>query len=97
MDMYHQHKSQMYEWLPFNMGVLDQVPATDAERRVWMGEFRKHGWNADPFRAKLVELYGAERGGKIKYCEAFQDSEYGTRLTRENLHHYFPFLPVKGN
>jgi len=93
MDMYHQHTSQMYEWLPFNMGILDQVPASDSERRAWMGKLRKSGWNADPYRAKLVELYGAERGGKIQYCEAFQDSEYGTRLTKENMHYYFPFLP----
>jgi LmbE family N-acetylglucosaminyl deacetylase len=94
MDMYHQHTSQMYEWLPFNMGILDQVPATDSERRAWMGKLRKSGWNADPYRARLVELYGAERGGKIQYCEAFQDSEYGTRLTTENMHYYFPFLPA---
>jgi len=92
MDMYHQHKSQFYEWLPFNAGILDQVPTTDAERRKWMGENRKSLWVADPFRAKLIELYGAEKGGKIKYCEAFQDSEYGTRLTKENIGYYFPFL-----
>jgi LmbE family N-acetylglucosaminyl deacetylase len=95
MDMYHQHTSQMYEWLPFNMGILDQVPATDAERRAWLGKMRKSGWNAEPFRAKLIELYGADRGSKINYCEAFQDSEYGTRLTRENMHYYFPFLPAQ--
>lgn len=95
MDMYHQHKSQMYEWLPFNMGILDQVPATDAERRAWMGKLRKHGWDAEPYRAKLIEFYGAERGSKIQYCEAFQDSEYGTRLTKENVHYYFPFLPTE--
>lgn len=93
MDMYHQHTSQMYEWLPFNQGVLDQVPATDKERRAWMGNLRKSGWNADPFRAKLVEFYGADRGNKIKYCEVFQDSQYGTRLTKENINYYFPFLP----
>jgi N-acetylglucosamine malate deacetylase 1 len=97
MDMFHQHTSQVYEWLPFNHGVLDQVPASDAERRAWLGKMWKSNWDADPFRAKLVELYGAERGNKIKYCEAFQDSEYGTRLTKENLHYYFPFLPENQN
>jgi len=95
MDMYHQHTSQMYEWLPFNMGILDQVPATDAERRAWLGKMRKYAWNAAPFRAKLVELYGAERGNKVQYCEVFQDSEYGMRLTKENLYYYFPFLPAQ--
>jgi LmbE family N-acetylglucosaminyl deacetylase len=92
MDMYHQHKSQMYEWLPFNMGILDQVPASDADRRIWLGKTRKSAEDATPFRNKLVELYGAERGAKIKYCEAFEDSGYGAKLTKENMLHYFPFL-----
>jgi LmbE family N-acetylglucosaminyl deacetylase len=93
IDMYHQHTSQMYEWLPFNRGILDQVPKTDADRRAWLGKMYKSNWDAEPYRAKLIELYGQDRGSKIKYCEAFEDSEYGTRLTKENLHYYFPFLP----
>jgi LmbE family N-acetylglucosaminyl deacetylase len=92
LDMYHQHTSQMYEWLPFNQGILDQVPAGDKERRDWLGKMRKEEWSAEPFRAKLIELYGAEKGKKIKYCEVFQDSEYGTRLTKENMAYYFPFI-----
>lgn len=95
MDMYHQHKSQMYEWLPFNRGNLDQVPATDADRRKWLGETRKGASDATPYRDKLIELYGKEKGEKIKYCEAFQDSGYGTRLTKENMFYYFPFLKQK--
>ncbi len=93
IDMYHQHTSQMYEWLPFNRGILDQVPKTDTERREWLAQ---QNWfantNGDLFRDKLIELYG-EKGKQIKQVEAFQDSEYGTRLTKENLYHYFPFLP----
>jgi LmbE family N-acetylglucosaminyl deacetylase len=92
LDMYHQHTSQMYEWLPFNQGILDQVPAGDKERREWLGKMRKEEWSAEPFRAKLIELYGPEKGKKIKYCEVFQDSEYGTRLTKENMAYYFPFI-----
>ena len=38
MDMLHCHVSQFYEWLPFNAGHLDQVPASDADRRRWLGE-----------------------------------------------------------
>jgi N-acetylglucosamine malate deacetylase 1 len=92
MDMYHQHTSQMYEWLPFNQGILDQVPATEKERRAWLGSRREFESGADQFRDKLNELYGKERAAKIKYCEAFQDSEYGTRLTKENIKYYFPFF-----
>lgn len=91
MDMYHQHTSQMYEWLPYNRGGLDEVPATDSERREWLGRTRKSGSEATRYRDKLIEQYGQEKGSEIKYCEAFQDSGYGTRLTKENLKHYFPF------
>ena len=92
MDMYHQHTSQMYEWLPFNRGNLDQVPSGEKERRAWLGETRKGGSDATPYRTKLIELYGMEKGSTVKYCEAFQDSGYGVKLTKENLKTYFPFL-----
>lgn len=92
MDMFHQHKSQMYEWLPFNENILDKVPASDTDRRKWLGEMKKGDYDATPYREKLIEIYGQERGSKIKYCETFEDSGYGTKLTKENLTHYFPFL-----
>ena len=92
IDMYHEHKSQMYEWLPYNRGGLNEVPKTDKERREWLGKTRKGGFEATPHRSKLIELYGETKGMSIKYCEAFQDSGYGTRLTKENMKIYFPFL-----
>ncbi len=91
IDMYHQHTSQMYEWLPFNRGELDQVPATEKERRAWLGKTWSSRSNAEPFRDMLIEHYGKEKGSQIKYCEPFEDSGYGTRLTKENIKHYFPF------
>ena len=93
IDMYHQHTTQMYEWLPFNRGNLSSVPATEEARRAWLGESRKSSFGAEPYRSKLIELYGPTRGASIRYCEAFQDSGYGTRLTKENMKTYFPFLP----
>ena len=30
IDMYHCHESQMYEWLPYNQGMLDAVPRDPA-------------------------------------------------------------------
>jgi LmbE family N-acetylglucosaminyl deacetylase len=94
MDMYHCHKSQMYEWLPFNAGILEQVPKNDLERRAWMAASRKKDSAAvaDQYRAKLIELYGEEKGARIRYAEAFEDSEYGSPLTPENLKVLFPFF-----
>ena len=94
IDMYHQHTSQMYEWLPFNRGQLDQVPATEKERRIWLGKTWGQRSNAEPFRAKLIELYGKEKGSKIKSCEAFQDSGYGTRLTEREYQILFSLLLI---
>jgi LmbE family N-acetylglucosaminyl deacetylase len=91
IDMYHQHTSQMYEWLPFNRGDLAKVPASEKERRIWLGKVWESRSNAEPFREKLIEHYGKEAGSKIKFCEAFQDSGYGTRLTEKNIKRYFPF------
>jgi len=34
------HVSQFYEWLAFNRGDLDKVPADRAARRKWMCEQR---------------------------------------------------------
>jgi LmbE family N-acetylglucosaminyl deacetylase len=91
IDMYHQHTSQVYEWLPYNRGALADVPEGERERREWLGKTWSTRSNAEPFRDKLIELYGNEKGRSIKYCEAFQDSGYGTRLTSGNLREYFPF------
>jgi N-acetylglucosamine malate deacetylase 1 len=93
VDMYHCHKSQMYEWLPYNQGILDQVPQGDAERRAWMAERQKRQWKAtaDRFRAKLVELYGTDKGNKVEYAEAYEISEYGSVPSKDELKRLFPF------
>jgi LmbE family N-acetylglucosaminyl deacetylase len=93
MDMYHCHESQMYEWLPFNRGTLDEVPKNDSERRTWLGERLKRNDRmiADKYRNKLIELYGKEKGSQIRYAEAFENSEYGYSLSDMNLKILFPF------
>ena len=94
IDMYDCHVSQVYEWLPWNSGVIDQVPKGKAERREWMAKYRREEAQliANKYRQKLIALYGAEKGAKIKYAEAFEDSEYGTRLNQENIPVLFPFI-----
>jgi LmbE family N-acetylglucosaminyl deacetylase len=87
IDMYHCHDSQVYEWLPYNGGYLDRVPKDPAERREWLGERWKprSGGPANRYRELLIKLYGQEKGSAVKYAEAFEVSEYGSRPSPERL------------
>jgi len=94
IDMYDCHVSQVYEWLPWNNGTISQVPKGIAERREWMAKSRRNEAEqiANKYRDKLIALYGAEKGSKIRYAEGFEDSEYGTRLNKANIQVLFPFF-----
>jgi len=49
---------------------------------------------ATQYRAKLVELYGKERGDAVKAAEAFEISEYGRRPNPDEIKRLFPFFPA---
>jgi LmbE family N-acetylglucosaminyl deacetylase len=94
IDMYHCHESQVYEWLPYNGGYLDQVPSDPVARRAWLGRrwgSRSRG-PAERYRDRLVELYGSAKGSSFQYAEAFEVSEYGSQPSPEELKKLFPFF-----
>jgi LmbE family N-acetylglucosaminyl deacetylase len=94
--MLHCHQSQFYEWLPYNGGYLDRVPAGEAERRLWLAEGvgRRIGPLADRYRDRVLDAYGPERGSRVRYIEAFEVSEYGAPLDGPARARLFPFLPA---
>ncbi len=96
VDMLHCHVSQFYEWLPYNVGQLDQVPATEPERREWLAEQLRSRLRrtADRYRELLVRTYGAEHGKRIEFIEAFEACEYGTPLDETAKEQLFGFLQV---
>ncbi len=97
MAMLAEHASQVFEWLPFNQGILDQVPQGESERHVWLTEHygARSVTIADRFRDLLGQFYGPEAAAAIRYAEAFETSEHGTPLTNESRHgRLFPFLPT---
>ncbi len=92
--MLHCHVSQFYEWLAYNTQTLDKVPQSDGERRAWLGErvrarLRKQ---AERFRPQLAQCYGAERGNKVEYAEAFEPCEYGSPLDDAAARRLFAFV-----
>jgi hypothetical protein len=87
------HASQFFEWLPYNAGILDEVPADESDRKAWLRqsmERRFHG-EAETFSRQLIERYGAERGEKIQFAEAFEVCEYGASLSPHMTRQLFPF------
>ncbi|MCX8036501.1 MAG: PIG-L family deacetylase [Candidatus Sumerlaeia bacterium] len=45
---------------------------------------------ANKYRDRLIELYGPEKGKAVKYAEAFELCEYGSRPSIEDLKKLFP-------
>ncbi len=85
------HASQYYQWLPWIDGKLKQVPRGAAARRKWLIKEWGHYFEsmANRFRDKLIARYGKEKGGKIKYAEAFEACEYGQRLDAKQIERFF--------
>jgi LmbE family N-acetylglucosaminyl deacetylase len=71
---------------------LPNAPTDDRERASYILELMKkrNAAVADQYRAKLVELYGAERGKTIQYAEAFGLNQYGRQPPVEELKKMFP-------
>jgi LmbE family N-acetylglucosaminyl deacetylase len=86
------HVSQFYEWLPWVDGKLDQVPTDPAERKAWLKSTR-YTPPTPEIRAALVKWYGADKGNRTKYYEAFEICEYGSRPDEARLRRLFPMLP----
>ncbi len=81
VEMMHRHASQMYEWIPWHQGVLDQVPADEDGRRKWLFGQRTppDAQRADRYRDKLIDRYGEQRGRSIRFAEMFEICEYGAQ------------------
>jgi LmbE family N-acetylglucosaminyl deacetylase len=95
IDMLDCHVSQVYEWLPYNMGLLDHVPDDAAERKRLLGEWFAGRLRqiADRYRDDLIRTYGERWGRMVEYAEAYEISEYAAPLDDTARRRLFPFLP----
>jgi LmbE family N-acetylglucosaminyl deacetylase len=94
IDMLDAHESQVYEWLAWHAGVLDEIPKDPAARKQWL-----RGWRlGEPremkpeWREALRRWYG-DAADAVQYAEAFELAEYGTQPDAEELRRLFPFVP----
>jgi len=91
LDMIDAHVSQMYEWLPWHAGRLDQVPADPKARRQWLAKNREFRVSK-VVRDHLVKQLGPEAAAKVRYAEAFELTEYGRHADEAELKRLFPFF-----
>jgi LmbE family N-acetylglucosaminyl deacetylase len=85
------HTSQMYEWLPWVGGTLDQVPANAAERRTWLARRWERSNVTDAHMPALRKYYG-NNAANVKYVESFEIAEYGHQPSEDEIRKLFPML-----
>ena len=93
IDMVDGDVSDVYEWLPWHDGKLDQVPKDPVARKQWLRSQRTSGVPA-AWKEALKKWYGAE-AASIHHAEAFEITEYGAQPTEAEIRRLFPFFPKK--
>lgn len=84
--------SQFGDVHSWQASTLPNVPKEDSLRQAYLLNLFKQR-NADianKYRTRLIELYGKEKGSKIKYAEAFELCQYGRQPDMEELKRLFP-------
>ncbi len=75
------------------------LPKTPAETKAALVKVRERLYKrfarpVEKYNAKLVETVGAQKAAAVKYAEAFELCEYGSRPTPEDLRRLFPLPKV---
>jgi LmbE family N-acetylglucosaminyl deacetylase len=88
------HTSQVYEWLPWIGGYLDQVPTDVSKREAWLATNRAVRITPE-VRISLEKWYGKEHATQVQHAEAFEVCEYGTQPNEADIRRMFPMLKKK--
>jgi LmbE family N-acetylglucosaminyl deacetylase len=95
VDALDAHVSQVYEWLPWVDGRLEEVPKDKAERRTWLSKTRARGSHPSDEVVKAVQKWYGVGHGRITHYEAFEICEYGARPDEARVRQLFPMLVRK--
>lgn len=90
------HESQYFEWLPWTIRSLEQVPESEEDRLNWLSEKRKPIITEEEKNC-LIKWYGKEQGTKITLAESFEICEYGRHPSLEEIIQLFPMLNNRNN
>lgn len=86
------HRSQLFEWLAYEAGLVDTVPADEDQKLGWVSDWvvRHVRPRAEKFRDELIARCGTERGRSLELIELFEISEYARQPDAAALRQLFP-------
>jgi LmbE family N-acetylglucosaminyl deacetylase len=89
------HQSQVYEWMPWTMGMLGEVPEMENidARKDWLKNTYLNREISDEQRQTLIKYYSERRAMSVLHAESFEIAEYGTYPTEEQIKMIFPMIP----
>jgi len=93
MDAICANVSQMYEWQPWIAGYEKDMPSDPAQYRQFTGNMYLPLSKVERFKNGVSKWYSAAQLKNIRYAEAFEICEYGSRPNKEEIKRLFPMLP----
>lgn len=85
------HESQFFEWLPWTMGQLEQVPESEQERLKFLANWRSH--TPDGATLESLKKWYGDKATSVKNVEGFEICEYGKQPSDSEIKKLFPMLP----
>ena len=96
VEMLMQHHSQFLDFLPFNMGIADQVPEKPADQRAWL-----EGWYREIVQRRVPHFKKHSKGNhgptetlsrldENDLIEVFEISEYARQPSNSEIDELFP-------
>jgi LmbE family N-acetylglucosaminyl deacetylase len=88
------HRCQFFDWLAYNHGYAQRLPADDAGRFAFLLDWYQNHLRpmADLYRDELIAAYGKKRGKKIEFAEVYEVSEYAAQLDDAARARLFPLV-----
>lgn len=86
------HRTQLFEWLAYEAGILETVPDSEDEKPAWVRRWfeERAAPRTERFRPELIDACGDLRASGINFIEVFEISEYARQPDAEYLSQLFP-------